>query len=204
MIRTITIGGEHGSGREEIGRLLAEGLGWKLLDDALIEEIAAMTHVDPSVAKHYDECLDTWLHEVHKALWRGGYEGLATTTGSDILDADRIAECARSIIESAARKGGRVIVGRGGQCVLQEYPDVFHVFIYAPRRERLERLRRTLGPNADVTAAMDSMDHIRRAYTRRHYGQEWTDRHLYDMMLCSSMGEAAAAAAILAALGREV
>lgn len=204
MIRTITIGGEHGSGREEIARLLAEELGWKLLDNALIEEIAAMAHVDPSVAKRYDECIDPWLHRVQKALWRGGYEGVVTTSDSDIPDADAIADCARCIIESAAREGGRVIVGRGGQCVLQDYPDAFHVFIYAPRRERVERLRRMLGPNADVNAAVDSMDNIRRAYIRRHYGQEWTDHHLYDLMICSSMGESAAIAAILAAIKEDV
>jgi len=41
----------------------------------------------------------------------------------------------------------------------------------------------------------------REAYIRRHFGQEWTNPHLYDLMLCSSMGEAAAVAAILAAVG---
>ncbi len=200
MIRTITVGGEHGSGREEIGRLLAEELGWKLLDNALIEATAAMVPVDPSVAERYDECIDTWLHRVRKALWRGGYEGVATTSETDIPDADRLAECARAIIEAAANEGNAVIVGRGSQCILQGHPETFHVFIYAPRRERGERLRRQLGPGADVDAAIDSMDHMRQAYIRRHFGQDWCDRRLYDMMICSSMGESAAAAAILEAV----
>jgi hypothetical protein len=30
-----------------------------------------------------------------------------------------------------------VIVGRGGQCVLQHMKDVLHVFIYAPCRDRI-------------------------------------------------------------------
>jgi len=45
------------------------------------------------------------------------------------------------------------------------------------------------------------VDHRREAYIRRYFGQEWTYRHLYNLMLSSSMGEAAAVAAILAAIG---
>jgi cytidylate kinase len=200
MIRTITIGGEHGSGREEIGRLLAEKLGWALFDSSLIGRIATMAHVDPEVAKRFDECIDPWLHRVQKALWRGGYEGVVTTTESDIPDADVIAGCAQCVIESAAREGNCVIVGRGGQCTLQEDTDAFHVFIYAPRVERAERLRRELGPGADVEAVMDATDHTREAYIRRRFGQDWTNRHLYDMMICSSMGEPAVVEAIRAAV----
>jgi cytidylate kinase len=198
MIRTITIGGEHGSGREEIARLLAEELGWKLLDNKLIEATAAMVRVDPAVAVCYDECIDTWLHRVRKALWRGGYEGVATTSETDIPDADRLAECCRAIIEAAASEGSAVIVGRGSQCVLQGRPDAFHVFIYAPREERIERLGLRFGSGAE--AVMDAMDRMRQAYIRRHFGQDWLDCQLYDMMIRSSVGEPAAVAAILAAV----
>ncbi len=200
MVRTITIGGEHGGGCEGIARRLAEELGWRLLDSALIEEIAAMTHADPSEVIRLDECIDTWLHRVRKALWRGGYEGVATTSESDILDAERTAECARYLIEYAGREGDCVIVGRGSQCILRGRPDTFHVFIYAPRNERVERLRGKLGPEADAGAEIESVDRMRQAYIRRHFGEDWTDRRLYDMMIRSSIGEPAVVAAILAAI----
>lgn len=201
MIRAITIGGEYGSGRAEIGRRLAERLGWRLLDKALIQQIAGEARVDPSVAMRYDECIDSLLHRVHKALWCGGYEGVATSSESEIFDADAMASLARCIIESAAKEGNCVIVGRGGQCILQERADVFHVFVYGPLAERIERVRREAGPDLDPEAEIDSVDHRRNAFIRRHFGQEWTNRHLYNMMICSSMGEEAAVAAILAAIG---
>jgi len=202
MIRTVTIGGEYGSGRAEIARRLAEKLGWRLLDNALIQQIASTAHVDPSLAMRYDECIDSFLHRMHKALWRGGYEGVASTTESDVFDADTMAELSRCVIESAAKEGNCVIVGRGGQCILQERSDVFHVFFYAPLAERIERVRREGDAAADPEAQIASVDHRRSAYIRRYFGQEWGNRHLYDLMLCSSMGEAAAVAAILAAIGR--
>jgi len=202
MIRTVTIGGEYGSGRAEIARQLAEKLGWRLLDNALIQQIASTAHVDPAVAMQFDECIDSFLHRMHKALWRGGYEGVASATEDDVFDADKMVELSRCIIESAAKEGNCVIVGRGGQCVLQERGDVFHVFVYAPRAERIERVRREGKPGDDPEAQIEFVDHRRSAYIRRYFGQEWTNRHLYDLMLCASMGEAAAVAAILAAIGR--
>jgi cytidylate kinase len=200
MIRTITIGGEHGSGRTPIARRLADRLGWRLLDSALIEQIAREAHVDPAVAKTLDECLDSWMHRMHRALWRGGYEGVATAVESESLDADAVASRARCLIESAASEGQCVVVGRGGQCILQDRPDVFHVFVYAPRTERIARLRRETGEQGGVEARMDSIDRVRHAYIRRHFGQEWTDVHLYDLMLSTIMGEEAVVETVLAAI----
>ncbi len=200
MIRVVTIGGEFGSGREEIGRGLADRLGWKLLDNALIEEIARTAHVDPAVALSYDESTDPWFHRLHKALWHGGYEGVVTTTEAASLDADAVAGFARRVIEEAARQGRCVIVGRGSQCVLQDWSGTFHVFVYAPLDQRIERVRRCSAPGSDPDAQVVSMDRRRQAYIRRYFGQDWTNHHLYDLMICSTTGEAAAIACILGAL----
>jgi cytidylate kinase len=198
-VRIVTIGGEHGSGRTEIGRLLAERLGWRLLDSALIAEIAREAHIEPAVARRFDECTDPWLHRLRKALWRGGYEGVVTTAMTDIFDADAMAALAARVIELAARQGECVIVGRGSQCVLQRHADAFHVFIYAPREERIGRLRRE-SPGQDAETLLETVDRGRQAYIRRHFDHDWMNCHLYNLMLCSSPGEAAVADVIHAAL----
>ncbi len=199
MIRVITVGGEYGSGRAEIGQAVAGRLGWRLLDNCLIEDIARMAHLDPALCKHFDESTDPWFHRLRKALWHGGFEGVATTTETE-PDADAIAAVGHRVIREAARQGNCVIVGRGGQCVLQGEKEAFHVFVYAPRHERIARVQRRDGPQVDAEELTDTWDRRRSAYIRRQFGQDWTNRHLYDLMLCSSMGEAAAAAAVLAAV----
>jgi cytidylate kinase len=136
---------------------------------------------------------------LRKAIWHGGYEGVATSTEAG-FDAEAMTKLARRVIEEAANQGTCVIVGRGGQCILQGRPDAFHVFVYAPRRERIRRVVVEHGPTANAEGLMDTWDRRREAYIRRHFGQEWTNPHLYDLMLCSSMGETAAVAAILAAV----
>jgi cytidylate kinase len=197
MIRVVTVGGEYGSGRAAIGQRIAGVLGWKLLDSELIEQIAARANIDPKVARQYDECADPWFHRLQKALWRGGYEGVATTS-EHVFDADAQAEMARLIIEEAARQGQCVIVGRGGQCVLQNRPDAFHLFVYAPLVERIARLRERGCTNP--AREIEAMERRRQVYIRRYFGQEWTNRHLYHLMVCSSIGESTAVAAVLTAM----
>jgi cytidylate kinase len=200
MIRAITFGGEYGCGRREIATRVAEQLGWRLIDSALIEEIARTAHVDPAVVRQFDECVDPWLHRMRKALWRGGYEGVVTTTAEDVFDAEAIAELARCVIQSAASLGDCVIVGRGGQCILQDRDDALHVFLYGPFERRVARVARTAKPGENPEEMVRATDRMRHAYIRRFFNQEWTNPHLYDLMLCMTIGEAAAVDAVLAAV----
>jgi cytidylate kinase len=200
MIRVVTVGGESGSGRVEVARAVATILGWKMVDRTFIDEVARTARVDPELARQYDECVDPWFHRLRKALWHGGYEGVISTTEAAPFDADAMAVFSRRVVEEAANQGSCVVVGRGGQCVLQSRTDAFHVFIYAPRQERIARLRRQCGSDQDAENLMDSIDRHRQAYIRLHFGQDWCNPHLYDLMLCSSMGETAAARTIAAAV----
>ena len=80
-----------------------------------------------------------------------------------------------------------MIVGRGGQCILREPATTsFHVFVYAPRAERIQRSGARRDAAADLEAAVDEMDRARAAYVRRHFGCDWANRHLYDLMIDSS------------------
>ena len=199
MIRVVTIGGEYGSRRAEIAKAVAERLGWRLVDNCLIEDIARSAHLDQEVCRHYDEVTDPWFHRLRKALWQGGYEGVATTTEGIVADAGAVAAVAHRVIAEAAKEGRCVIVGRGAQCILQGSGDALHVFVYGPREERIEHVLRS-NPAVDAEALTDQWDRKRAAYIRHHFGHDWTDRHLYDLMISSSIGEEAAVAAVLAAL----
>ena len=50
-MRIITISREYGAGGEEVGKRLAEDLGWKLLDRELLHQAAAVEHVPDAEAR---------------------------------------------------------------------------------------------------------------------------------------------------------
>jgi cytidylate kinase len=198
--RVVTVAREYGSGGAAIATALAARLGFQLLDRALIARIAETARIDPDLAERFDEHVDPWARRIGRALWYGGFEAVAVVDENDVVNADRLAVLGGRVIEEAAGAGSCVIVGRGSQCLLRGRPDVFHVFVYAPREERLRRLRARLGPGADVELALEETDRERTAYIRRHFGENRLNPHLYHLMVNAALGEEAAVSAILAAL----
>lgn len=202
MFRIITISREYGSGGGSIAAALAARLDWRLFDRAFVSEVARMAHVDPDLARAYDERVDSWLHRVAKqGLWHGAFEHLATVSESDFFDSDTMAALSTELIGQAADAGQCVIVGRGAQCLLQKRADTFQVFIHAPLRERLDRLRTRLGERHDLEELARSVDLTRGEYIKARYGCNWKEPHLYDMMISSGLGEENVVNAIIAGAG---
>jgi cytidylate kinase len=115
---------------------------------------------------------------------------------NEIFDARTMAELTQHIIQEAYATGNCVIVGRGAQCILQKKHDVFHVFIYAPLRERVERLKTRLEHGADVGERIRTVDGERARYLHQRFGRNWCDQHLYDLLI-SSKGDENATARII-------
>ena len=191
MFRILTIAREYGSGGGRIAQLLADRLGWKLLDRCLVEKIAESARIKPEVAEKFDERPDPWLDRLAEVFWQS--PGLRGYIGGHVpgrFDGEVAAHLTRRIIEEAAAMGNCVIVGRGSQCILQQRDDAFQVFIYAPRRQRLQRLlsRDPRLSKAEAEKKLDAEDATRAAYVRGHYGEDWQNRHLYHLMISSCLG----------------
>ena len=203
MYRVVTVAREYGSGGGRIAQLLAGCLGWKLLDRCLVEKIAEAARIKPEVAEKFDERPDPWFERLADVLWQSpGLRGYIGGPRPERFDCDIAAQMTRRIIDEAAEMGNCVIVGRGSQCILQPRADAFHVFIYAPRHQRLERLlaRNPLWSKAEAEKKLVTEDETRAAYVRTHYGENWQNRHLYHLMISSSLGEQQTVSVILASV----
>jgi hypothetical protein len=200
MTRIVTIAREHGSGGLEIARRVAAGLGWALVDRVLIDEVARLARIPREDAERFDETVNPWLFRLVKSLWAGSPEVFASAPQVDIFDADTMARFTRSAVLAVAEVGDCVIVGRGAQCILQDRADALHVFVYAPHREKLERIRRMYRDEAEALRAMEQVDRMRSEYVHFYYGCHWAQRELYGLLINSSVGEEQAAQAILCAV----
>ena len=199
--RVITVNREFGSGGGRIAQAIAKRLGWKLLDRDIIDAIAYAAHVDASQVKRYDEHVASWLKRLNQQAMRSAAlaAGMELAEGS-VFDADEMVKITQKVVEEAYAEGSCVIVGRGAQCILQHKPDAFHVFVYAPYRERIERLRKRLEPGANVEQRIRKVDEERAKYLQEYFGKCWNNPHLYDLMISSSEDEDGAAQVILFAM----
>jgi cytidylate kinase len=199
--RALTVNREFGSGGGRIAQTIAEWLGWKLLDRDIIDAIAYAAHVDAKVVTHYDEHVDSWLRRINQQAMRGAALAAGLELGDNsVFDADQIVELTRKIVEEAYAEGNCVIVGRGAQCILQHRPDAYHVFVYAPYKERILRLRKRLEKGVDVEQRIRTVDGERAKYLQQYYGKSWCNLHLYDLMISSCEDEAVTARVILQAM----
>jgi cytidylate kinase len=199
--RILTVNREFGSGGGRIAQTIASWLGWKLLDRDIIDAIAYAAHVDKSVVRHYDEHVDSWLRRINQQAMRSAALAAGLELADDsVFDAEQMVKLTQKIVEQAWTEGNCVIVGRGAQCVLQHKPDAYHVFVYAPLKERLLRLRDRLEKGANIEQRLRTVDEERAKYLQQYFGKSWCNLHLYDLMISSQADEDATARAILYAM----
>ena len=196
MFRVITIEREYGCGGGTIAAQLADHLGWKLWDHLITEEIARLAKVEHSAVCLCDERMDSRLFRLAKAFWRGSYER-GTTLGSPVFDTDRMMSMMHDITLRIAREGNAVLVGRGTPFFLRQDPDAFHVFLYAPRAEKIRRTMADGHSEREAEEMVDSVDHERAAYIKHYFNAHWPTRSLYHMMLNTAVGNEAVIQTIL-------
>lgn len=187
MFRLVTIEREYGCGAAAIAAQLAKQLGWKLWDHLLTEEIARLAHVDPSAVMRCDERMDSRLHRLSKAFWRGSYER-SSALGAQVFDTDRMVGMMQEIMNNLAREGNAVVVGRGAPYFLREHPTAFHVFLYAPRAEKIRRTIAEGHSEQEAEEMVDSVDRERIAYVKHYFNADWPTRSLYHMMINTAVG----------------
>ncbi len=188
MYRIITVEREYGCGAGQIARKLATQLGWKLWDQELTAEIARVANVEPSAVSMCEERVDSAFQQLVKVFWRGSYEHRAELEHQP-FSPDRMVEVGEQVMREIAEQGNCVIVGRGAPYFLREREDVFHVFLYACRGDKLRRLQELGKSLHDAEELVDTVDRERILFVKRYFGADWPTRALYHMMINTGIGD---------------
>ena len=200
MYRIITVEREFGSGAAHIASELARRLGWKLWDQELTAEIARVANVAPSAVSICEERVDSTFQRLVRVFWRGSYERsmhLAHAT----FDPDRMVQVGKQVMGDIAQRGNCVIVGRGAPYFLRDRSDALHVFLYAPRAEKLRRIQ-SQGKNLkDAEDLVDTVDRDRRLFIKHYFDADWPTRSLYHVMINTVLGDNHVISLILDTLG---
>ena len=188
MFRVITIEREYGCGAASIAGRLASKLGWKLWDRELTAEIARVANVEPSSVSMCEERVDRGFQRLVKVFWRGSYERSANMEHQP-FGPDRMVEIGEQVMREIAERGNCVIVGRGAPYFLREREDAFHVFMYAPRAEKLRRIQDQGTRLKEAEDLVDSVDRERIEFVKHYFGADWPTRSLYHLMINTVIGD---------------
>jgi cytidylate kinase len=197
MIRVLTIEREYGSGGADIAKKLAERLGWKLWDQLMTDEIARQMDCESRAVEQHEERRNPLYYRLFKAFMRGSFEGSLNAPRMKIVDAECIREVAERVVRAAAKEGNSVIVGRGSAYYLRDHPDAFHIFVYAPFEEKVDRLRAMGKTEEEAIELAETVDRDRAAFIKQYFNVEWPARHFFHLMINSTIGDEAVVQTIL-------
>lgn len=109
--------------------------------------------------------------------------GLAADKFINVLE-DRQITVLQNTIRAAYRQGNLVVLGRGGQVLLKDNPDVLFVRVVASLDRRIERVRERMHTDQEGAWQMIyQRDEGSAGYMKRFYHVDWADPALYHLVL---------------------
>lgn len=165
----LTISREYGSGGKEIGRAVADALGYDYIDRGHILE--DMKNVGPKwekEASHFDEHFPN-VYERYE--W--SYRGFVALNQFHIL--------------KYALQNNVVIMGRGGNFLLRGIPFVLKVRTNGLLTDRIERVMRWEETNSEIARwLIGKADREMAGAVHVIYGRNWDDPEAYDLVFNTS------------------
>lgn len=190
----ITISREYGSGGRLIAETLSQKLGIPCYDKRLIDLTAKGADVSAEYVKTAEDKRPNILYNL-----------CVTADNLPVDDQVYVSQC--RVIQNIAQKGARIIVGRCADYVLHERTDCLRVFVYAPLKQRMERIMNVYGDTEHaLEIVVKKRDKNRAEYYNYYANSEhrWGDRQNYNLMIDTSIGLNESCALILSAFNGEV
>lgn len=174
----ITIARQFGSGGHEVAQRLAQQLNIPLYDRNLVEMAAEkMGHSPVSIEKVDEAALSNFLAYYQIPKEPNSVTGYGLTLNDSTYVAQTI------IIEALAAKGPCVIVGRCGNYVLRNRPNVLDIFVCASMEDRIRRIMdRYSFSEKDAVNAIKSTDRRRKNYYENYTQQKWGSIDSHQML----------------------
>jgi len=180
----IAIGRQFGSGGHDIGKILAEKLGYDFYDAEIIQMTAGTTGYTPEFIKKNEEIMtNSLIYDLVNQMY-------LNADMQDEAPKDKIFEAECQVVRNLAKKGNCVIVGRCADYVLRNSENCLKVFFSAPLMSRIRRVaQRQNISEGEAKATVQKNEKLRadnyRYYTRRMWGAAGN----FDLSLNTDLGE---------------
>ncbi|HVJ99489.1 MAG TPA: cytidylate kinase-like family protein [Gemmatimonadales bacterium] len=183
----ITISRQYGAGGSAVAARVAATLGWRVVDNELVERVAARAGLTPEDVAQREERVSTFIERLARTVVAATPELVvppdAAGTAATLSEADLVRLTER-VVEEVAAEGRVVLVGRAAPAVLARERDAIHVKVVAPRDWRIRTVVERLGVSAEEAAGLtDETDRNRSRYHRQHYHRDWGDPANYHLVL---------------------
>ncbi|MFZ7125154.1 MAG: AAA family ATPase [Desulfobacterales bacterium] len=197
----ITIAREFGAGGKTLGSIVAEKLGYALIDEEIVEMVAMEANVSPdwvdSVAQETGSggMLPRLLSKL--GPFRKGYVQVAMENKPGYIDGNLYIHLLHKVIPRIASQDNVIILGRGGQYLLADHPSTYHFLMIADLEHRINFMMEHYNLSRKQAQIVVEKQSHRRLNLYRYFGKTDFDHpslyHMVFNMRKLNMEEAAAA-----------
>lgn len=200
----ITISRQYGSGGDEIVEYIRQITAYQLFDKQMLsraaieaglsdQEVIDYAEENYKVKNFFSRLFGSSQPIAQVRVWKEGKTGERISEEVQLTE-EHVLALEIKAIQLAHRIGDMVIVGRGGQVILKDCPDVLHVRVEAPLEDRILRVRnspllakRTFADKVEARRAAQDLIMARDAasadYLQRYYNVDWSDPFLYHIVI---------------------
>jgi cytidylate kinase len=202
----VTISRKYGAGGSEVGRRVAEQLGWTVIDNEFVSAVATQAGLPAEEVAAHEERVPSLIIRLGRALASSSPEMFVPGAAPTEPEEERLVAVTERVIQEAAAHGRVVLVGRGGQALLAgtPEPEALHVYVTAPRDARVRVVMERLGlPEVEAARTVDTTDADRDRYVQRYYRRRRDDPANYHLVVNTALlGYDGAADLVVAAAHR--
>lgn len=179
MNKIITISREFGSGGREIGKRLADELGFTYYDSEIITKLASETGLSEQYIKDISE----------KGIYPYPFQFGKTFSMFNTLQSNhnQVLITQQRLIKEIAIKGNCIIVGRGADVILRDYKPM-NLFIYANLESKINRCKKKAPIGEDLSdleleQKIKKVDKNRKKYYDLISNGTWDNKENYEMCI---------------------
>ena len=174
-----------GSGGDEVGKLVAERLGYLYVDEDIVAQAAAQSGLEPGEVAD-EERRKSYATRVLETLAEGGGDAwtLAATAGLEIVRPADVRALIRETVVQIADRGDVVIVAHAASHALEAGPGTLRVFVTASPATRAKRVGTAEQVDESQAArTIKDSDAGRRDYLKRFYSVDPEAPTDYDLVV---------------------
>ena len=185
----ITINRELGSGGRTVGRKLAEKLGVKFYDKALIKALEEKYHLTVEEIERLKGQKHNWWADFERVVGIGpgmtaNYYLSQKGDESGLLTTKEMFKAETEILKGIAEERSCVVAGRSGFFVYRYHPNHLSILIQASMEHRVERVARKQNMTEDeARKTIERVDKMRENYVKKYTGTSRYDTRNYQLVI---------------------
>ncbi len=184
VMAVITISRQFGAGGRTLSKMIAEKLNYQFLDDQILQEIARQAKVSKNTVISMERIAGGPMSRFISTLLSRNYMERITGKDRGYMDEDVYVEALYEVMQKFAAQDNVILTGRGGQYILENFTNTFHILLVASKTDRIDFMKRHYDLTDTKAASAVTAGEKRRTSLYRKIGKEdYNDPLHYHMVL---------------------